>query len=123
MTCSRTRLTSTLTTSKTSLPVLRRRFAVLARQHQHSSADSVTRAEKDPMNAHNPEVDPHDVSAAIASQADRVRAAAEAGTVPPASADQLAQLLDTIAAELNTAPTGPPENTLNNADGTAEPPS
>ncbi|MEV6871678.1 hypothetical protein [Amycolatopsis sp. NPDC051128] len=75
------------------------------------------------MDPQAPDVDPHDISAAIASAAGRARAAAQAGTVPPASADQLAQLLDTIAASLDTAPTQPPEITLDDADGTAEPPS
>lgn len=75
------------------------------------------------MNSLDPDVDPHHISGAIASAANRVRAAAQAGTVPPASAAQLAQLLDTIAVRLDPVPTESPEITLDDADGTAGPPS
>jgi hypothetical protein len=75
------------------------------------------------MNSHTPDVDPHDISAAIATTAERVRAAVEAGTVPPASASQLAQLLDTIAARLGTTPAEPPEITPDDTSETSGPPS
>ena len=71
----------------------------------------------------SPDLDPHDIAATIASAADRVRAAAQAGTVPPASATQLAQLLDTAAATLNTEPATPPEIPPDDAGRVAEPPS
>ncbi len=76
---------------------------------------------EEPTTSRTP-LDPHEISAAVASAADRVRAAAEAGTVPPSSADQLARLLDTIAARLDTAPTEHPEITLDDGDEAAEPP-
>jgi hypothetical protein len=62
------------------------------------------------MTLQAPDPDPRNIAAAITANADQVRHTAEAGTVPPASAKQLARLLDTIANTLAT-PAEPPETT------------
>lgn len=61
--------------------------------------------------------DPRDIAAATSADARRIRQAAEAGTVPPGSAHQLARLLDTIATTLNSTSTEPPDDTPDDTSG------